>query len=154
MEMRITELPRKYSNDWDHVKIVVEDQLIKLDSYSESKVDGFHVVYRFDGTLVEDNSSTPVPASMIIDDLIRDEGKSFIEAIVALYDFEVSHLTAIDEKEKAEAEKRRSVATEVEQILLTCPKCDGDIQVPKGTNLDEIAVDCPICNRIIECDEW
>jgi len=153
MEIKITELPRKYSNDWDHVKIVVENQTIYLDSYSESKVDGFHVAYHFDGTLIEDKSSTPVPASMIIDDFIR-EGKSFIEAIVALYDSEVEHLTAIDEKEKAEAAERRSTAKEVEQILLTCPNCDGDIQVPKGTDLDKVAVDCPVCNRIIECDQW
>jgi len=146
--MDIKDLARSYSNDWDHVKISIVGQFIKFDSYSESKVDGLRATYRFDGTLVEDTSSTPVPVSMLVDDFIK-EGKSFVDALIAVYDAEVEHLTAIDEKEKAEAASRAG-----EQITVDCPKCSSDITIPADLDLTKIAIDCPICNRIIECDEW
>jgi len=139
------DLARKYSNDWDRAEIKVEDNLITISSYDEGKVQGYDATYRMDGTFVMDLSSTSVPASMLVDDFIK-EGKSFEEALIAVYDDMVKYLTAIDDKSKKEVAK--------ETKNLVCPYCETDIAVPKDLDLTKIAIDCDNCNRIIECDMW
>jgi len=38
--------------------------------------------------------------------------------------------------------------------VVFCPKCEGRIEIGFDVDLSKIAVDCPTCDRIIECDEW
>jgi len=141
------DLARKYSNDWDRAEIKVEDNLITISSYDEGKVQGYDATYRMDGTFVMDLSSTSVPASMLVDDFIK-EGKSFEEALIAVYDDMVKYLTAIDEKSKKEVADKR------EQTSVTCPYCENEMEIPADLDLTKIAIDCDNCNRIIECDMW
>jgi len=141
-----------FTNGMDHVKLTPnrEKNSLSLSIQNEGKAE--HQIIELylddvDFTITNEENSMSVPMSESFTDATSADIEEWLidYALAWIRTFAASALTPVPDPTMEDPN---------ELTVVFCPKCEDRIEIPASIDLTKIAIDCPTCNRIIECDEW